>query len=245
MPGKASYASLAHIITHTTRIVTAKINNSLVSYNTIDDGRIASSLAEKGILDMIESRLNTKYPHIEIYRPPPRHWFDIRIGNIAINLKVTNGGCDNVFNKVGITRTLVGTNQDPNKKLSSFSDWYDYIRQHWKPNYLRNPFEEYHFLVIHKSSNCVLFKSILDINTYHSNPSNILQINWNHEFKYHEKTINTTEYLAKKIELLKCIQTSLIKENQRKRRFIDADIEEDLTSNIPIKKGKTVTSFSS
>lgn len=210
--------------------------NNLLEFKTSGDGRLVSAIMETAYLDKLEELLIKKDKSINIWRPPARHWFDIMINNIPINLKLTTGGTDNAFNKTAITYTLLdGITNDA--KIVGFSEWYEFIKANYNSAINRNPFKEYHYLVINKNNpSKVLFKSILDINTYRSNPSNILQIRWKHEFNHYTYVLKTAEsYQLKKLELLKCIQVSLVKEYKSKRSFIDANLDTDI---LQCRKGK-------
>jgi hypothetical protein len=202
----------------------------ITKFGSGEDGRLNSALMEKKYLDMLEEKLTRADARIVVQRPPARHWYDIMINNIPINLKLTSGGSDNAFNKTAITYTLLGcVNPDMSAINRGFSEWYEYIKTHHDPTSKRNPEKEYHYLVINKNTpSRVLFKSIIDINTYRSNPSNILQIKWKHEFNHYGYKVPTAEFHQKKLELMSCIQTSLIKEYNSKRRFIDAILDDDL-----------------
>jgi hypothetical protein len=201
------------------------------------DGRIVSAILEKSFLDILEDQLTTVDENIKIERPTIRHWYDIMIDKIPVNLKITVGGTDNAFNKTAITHTILGYECDKARQLG-FSDWYEYIRSNYDSTMIRDPYKEYHYLVINKHDpSKVIFKSILDVHSYKSNPSNVLQIHWNHEFEHDNSNSNsnsnsnittTIEYHNKKLELLKCIQTSLVKEYASKRNFIEAEIDSDL-----------------
>lgn len=188
------------------------------------DGRLNSAILEKPFLDILKLKLKLKYSNINIEIPPPRMWYDIKINNIPINLKITNGGTDNVFNKKAILYTLAKNEDFPN--ILNFTEWLNYIIKYSSNiEKIRDYFNEYHFLVIHKKTNNILFKSILDIINYKSNPSNILQVNWNAEFKLY--TVETTySNNIKILEILKIIQQSLINEYKTKKYFINFNIDE-------------------
>lgn len=223
----ATYESLRKLVL----LVAKKINLNYLSNAADCDGRLVSAIMEKKFLDKLEVGIHEVDKKIKIERPNIRHWYDIMIENIPINLKLTTGGTDNAFNKTAIAHTILGYEANHIHNLN-FSEWYDFIKNHYDPNMCRDPFKEYHYLVISKKDpNKVLFKSILDINTYKSNPSNILQIRWKHEFNHFTYNIgwtDNTRYQNKKLDLLKCIQTSLVKEYIGKRKFIEAHIDIDL-----------------
>ena len=208
------YQSLATII----KEECATIN---LSYSKEGDGRLVSAIAEKEYLDALESRLKARNSSILVERPKERHWYDVRINNIPINLKITSGGTDNDFNKTAIYYTLTG--QEFDKHNMNYNEWFSAICAAKKKT-LRNHETEYHYLVVDKATGKVLFKSILDIHSYKSNPCNILQINWKNEFNNLQHNIEDTKFLDKQKELLQAIQTSIRKSIESMKLFADTDI---------------------
>jgi hypothetical protein len=197
-----------------------KIN---LTYSKEGDGRITSAVKEKPYLDKLESGLKAKYPSFKIIRPKERFWYDIQINDIPINLKLTTGKTDNAFNKRSIVASV--SCSDPSiSQNTNFNKLYDALKSCVKTKE-RNPSTEYHYLAVHKNTGTILLKSILDIHSYKSNPSNILQINWNNEFK--NIMYSCGDFKAKTRELLKTIQTSLKKQFENSKKFIEADIDKD------------------
>jgi hypothetical protein len=197
-----------------------KIN---LTYSKGGDGRITSAVTEKPYLDKLESGLKAIYPSFTIVRPKERFWYDIEINSIPINLKLTTGKTDNAFNKRSIVASISCSGASITQN-TNFNTLYDALKKCEKANE-RNPFTEYHYLAVHKNTGTILLKSILDIHTYKSNPSNILQINWDNEFKHID--YECEDFKEKRKELLKTIQTSLKKQYENSKMFIEADIDKD------------------
>lgn len=194
-----------------------------ISYSAEGDGRITSAVKEKPYLDKLEEGLKSKYPSFKIERPKERYWYDIQINSIPINLKLTTGKTDDAFNKRSIVATIACG--DPTiSQNTNFNTLYDALKKCVKTD-TRKYETEYHYLAIHKKTGAILLKSILDIHSYKSNPSNILQINWDNEFK--QITYVCEDSKAKTRELLKTIQTSLKKQYENSKKFIEADIEKE------------------
>ena len=198
----------------------AKKTNMKFSVVDGEDGRLDSALKEKVYLKQFVKAL----PHgFEVQIPKVRYWYDIMINGIPVNLKLTTGKTDNAFNKKAVEATMscggkIGTNQN-----SSYNEFYLHLKHCAKNG--RNLPTEYHYLVVNKGTGEILFKPLLDIHTYKTNPSNIMQINWKNEFK--QITHRSTDFKAKIRELLKVIQTSLRQWYERSKVFIDADIDAD------------------
>jgi hypothetical protein len=90
------------------------------------DGRLESALKENEYLKQLKLIMNKDYPSILIDIPDPksRKWFDICISNIPINLKFTNGGTDNVFNKISLFFSIIGKEC---KNNMNYKEWYEIL----------------------------------------------------------------------------------------------------------------------
>ena len=143
------------------------------------------------------------------------------INSIPINLKLSSGGTDNAFNKIAIIYTITGA--DCSKRNMNYDEWFNIIKDSKKKD-TRNKQTEYHYLVVHKDTGQVLLKSILDIHTYKTNPCNILQINWNNEFKNIDSYIPDSRFKNKIQTLLKTVQASLKQYTNSMKEFCEVDI---------------------
>jgi len=196
----------------------AKIN---LSYSSEGDGRILSAVKEPEYLECLTKGLSTYYPEIEILQSKKRGWYDIRIGGLPINLKITSGGTDNAFNKTAILFTLSG--KEPKKNNMNYNQFLKAITANPIKNQ-RDRMTEYHYLVVNKQDGAVLFKSILDIHTYKTNPCNNLQINWTHEFAHIDVVTADTKYKDKLKSLLHAIQASVKQLITSMTEFAEADL---------------------
>ena len=79
-------------------------------------------------------------------------------------------------------------------------------------------------MFINKKDTNILVKSIIDIHTYKSNPSNILQINWQAEFNFIDYVTSDEEYITKITSLFITIQRSIKQSITNMIKFADADI---------------------
>ena len=181
--------------------------------NSKDDGRIDSAIKEPEFLNCLKTELLKIQPKLDIEISKKRAWYDIKINNIPINLKITSGGNDNANNKTAIIYTLTGQivdeSMNPNVMLEN-------IKKLTVKN-IRNKETEYHYLVYHKKTKKVLLKSILDIKKYNSNPCNELQIKWNYEFDNIDYVC--TDHQSKMLELLKTLQESYTKSINNMKDF--------------------------
>ncbi len=184
-----------------------------------EDGRLASALKESAYLGLLKERLVEKDCRHVIEIAPPRFWYDIMINGIAINLKLSSGGTDNAFNKVSIIYTITG-NINKNKNIN-FNQFWKAIESYDKER-AREPEKEYHYLVIDKQTGSVLLKSILDIQTYKSNPCNIMQINWNKELQNIEYRCESHHEKIK--DLLRTIQRAVRESIASMKELAEADL---------------------
>ena len=193
-----------------------------ILFGESEDGRITSAVKETEYLDKLEKGILSKNPDFKIDRPKARHWYDIRINDIPINLKLTTGGTDNAFNKVAIVFSISG--EEIKKKNMNYNTWFNYLKTMPKKQ-VRDKQTEYHYLVLNKNNGALLFKSILDIHSYKSNPCNDMQISWGQEFLQKDYKIDDEQYKEKIKELLKTVQKSVKQLIESMREFSDADID--------------------
>jgi hypothetical protein len=199
--------------------VCKKIN---ISYSIGGDGRIISAVKEKEYLDALVEGLKDEQPYTVCEISKDRHWYDIRINSIPINLKITKGGTDNAFNKVAFLYTLTGV--EVKKKNMNMNKWFEHVRT--TPHKTeRDRHTEYHYLVVDKDTGTVLLKSILDIHTYKSNPANIFQINWKKEFKNIDYVTPEDKYHSALLEMFGTVQKSIRQAIAGMDKFADADLK--------------------
>ena len=191
------------------------------------DGRIDSAMKEGPFLNQLRDVLLQSHPNWEIVISPPRAPCDIMVNTIRINLKLTDcKSCDNSVNKPSIYYSITGLSDYPYaSNWNTFLDRLVVAKNANKIKQQRHKPTEYHYLVKNKQTGAVLMKPIFDIRTYHSNPSNDLQINWKDEFAYSEYFVGDADYDAKVKSLLSCIQESVKKMIENTRRFAEADID--------------------
>lgn len=208
------------IYDHVIELIKDECKKISLKYDTGGDGRLTSAIKETEYLDLLTAGLKAADSRIVIERPKERAWFDIRIQGIPINLKISSGGSDNAFNKTAIVFTLTG--KELTKKNINFNKWYGEIKNSERKS-IRDKNTEYHYLVVDKETHKVLLKSILDIHTYKTNPCNIMQINWDNEFKHSEYSCE--DHTKKCQELLKTIQASLRQQIESMKEFCEANLE--------------------
>ncbi len=205
----------------TIKLIKEQCNNINMVFSKLGDGRLTSAIKEKEYLDKLSNILKFCDSNINIERPPLRHWYDIKINGIPINLKITTGGTDNAFSKTAISYCITGKEC---KKNLNFNEWYDTFNN-GNIKRIRDKTTEYHYLVIMKNTGDILLKSLLDIHSYKSNPSNILQINWNNEFLNSKYITDDCNYRRKILVLLETIQKSVKQSIETSNIFAYANLE--------------------
>lgn len=194
---------------------------------TGSDGRIDSAMKEGPFLSKLKDTLLKTHPLWNVVISPPRASCDIMINSIRINLKITEcKSSDNAMNKPSMYYSITGSTDYPYS--STWNEFLYKLKESSVNNQIKKVREratEYHYLVKNKETGEVLLKSIFDIHTYISNPSNTLQINWKNEFIHREYCINDEEYSDKVHSLLLCIQKSVKEMIARTNEFAEADID--------------------
>ena len=217
----SSYIATINMI----REVCGKIN---ITFSKEGDGRLTSAVKETEYLKLLEKGLKEIDPSIKFeHQPAHRHWWDLRVNGIPFDLKLTTGGRDNAINKKSILYTISGKEYSKNM---NFNDFIKNISSCQKKS-KRDTMTEYHYLVVNKNTGTILLKSMLDIHTFNTNPSNIIQINWKNEFKHIDYLTPDLDFNKKMKELLKLIQKSIKQKIKTIQDFANADIDTLFTEN--------------
>lgn len=192
--------------------------NILMTYPHDEDGRVTSAVKEAEYISKLEQCLDGKFS-FEI--PKKRSWYDCKIDGIPINVKITDQkGPDDAWCKHAAIFTWGG------KDINACTNWnfnkmWGYLNE-TKRIETRDPYTEYHYLAVYKETGEVLLKSIIDIHTYHSNPTNIMQIKWKDEWIHRDYVApNRSE---KMIELFKVVQSSALEKINSTKEFAYATI---------------------
>lgn len=190
------------------------------------DGRIQSATKEGPFLEAFKRELLRAHPTFQVEISPPRAACDLLVNGLRINLKLTDcKSADNSCNKPSLFFSITGDTNYPYS--STWNDFWQKLQEAktaGKVKLRRDPMTEYHYLVKNKQTDEVLFKSIFDIHTYRSNPSNDLQIHWGNEFAHKEYMTTEADYMNKVRELLTTIQRSVQQNIASTKNLADADI---------------------
>jgi hypothetical protein len=204
------------------------ITRSAATVAAAADGRIDSATKEGPFLEALQRQLLELHPTWTILISPPRASCDIMINGIRINLKLTDcKSADNSVNKPSIFYSITGQTSYPySSTWNEFRDRLLAAKEAGRIKRSRHRPTEYHYLVKNKLTGDVLLKSIFDIHTYVSNPSNDLQINWRNEFENVTYTVPDTDadYRQKVESLLRTLQQSVAEMIARTQQFAIADL---------------------
>lgn len=196
-------------------------SNIRINFNTTGDGRIEAAIKEEEYLQLFKARMVEAHPDIAVEIAPPRFWFDVRVGGIPINLKLTTLGTDNGMNKKAAYYSITGREDYPYS-----SNWNDF----WKRicdgprKEERVQMTEYHYLVVNKADGDFILKAMLDIQNFRPNACNDLQIDWKKEFKVRDVLTDDPDYDDAVKHLLRVVQTSVSMAHATSRSFLEADI---------------------
>jgi hypothetical protein len=205
-------------ITSAIRTVCSTIH---IEFSGGGDGRLSSATKEEEYLQIFKTKMAAAYPAISVEIAPARFWFDVRVGGIPINLKLTTLGTDNCMNKKAVYYSLTGREDYP--YASNWNDFWARILDGPRKD-MRVQKTEYHYLVVNKSNGDFLLKSMLDIQNFRPNACNDLQIDWKKEFKVREVLSDDDEYDQACKDLLETIQTSVRMAHSTSANFLNADI---------------------
>ena len=203
-----------------------RVSSLLKVTRTEMDGRIDSAMKETPFLEEMKRLLLETHPQWEVVISPPRASCDVMVNSIRINLKLTDcKSSDNSVNKPAIYYSITGDTSYPySSTWNEFLEHLSVAKTNQRIKKVRHMPTEYHYLVKNKVTGDVLLKSIFDIHTYVSNPSNDLQINWKNEFIHMGEYTTEENYSKKVLSLLTCIQKSARDMIERTYQFANADM---------------------
>jgi hypothetical protein len=185
------------------------------------DGRLSSATKEAEYFQVFKTKMTELHPDIAIEISKSRDWYDVRVGGIPINLKLTTLGTDNCMNKKAVYYSLTGREDYP--YASNWNEFWARIRDGPRKE-MRVQNTEYHYLVVNKANGDFILKSILDMQNFRPNASNHLQIAWKKEFKVRDVLSDDDEYDQVCKDLLETIQTSVRMAHSTSANFMNADI---------------------
>lgn len=168
-----------------TNIINYLKNRKIELSNDNEDGRINSSINEKTIINLIKEGFEKK-----VKIPSARYWYDIKINNEPVNIKITSGkSADNISSKKGLYYALTGSTKD------YMESWPKYL-ENLKKNICDNE-KDYYFIVVDKNNvNNIIFTSLKKIKNLRPNANNLpFQKKWFCEES--EDDEYGTEYLLK------------------------------------------------
>ena len=144
------------------------------------DGRINSVVDEKTIIDT----LIKEYGSENIVEPIVRHWFDVKIFDNPVNIKVSAfKTADNFSSKRALLYSLTNLSENEIEKVNT---WFDFQEKVKLGKSIDNN-RDYHCIVLNKQTNEVILQGLKTLTKLTPNGNNLLfQINW----KYNKEIIN-------------------------------------------------------
>ena len=224
-----SYSQMVAEIKQSATVAWKTISHQQTGNNT--DGRITSTMKEGPFLEALIQDLNSRHPDWKYEIPKARHWFDISINDLPINLKLTDcASSDNASNKRAFYYSICGAlhNYPASSNWNRFWQELTFAKQQQNGKSvktIRDPRTEYHYLVVNKKTGAILFKPIFDIKNYYPNPSNEFQIKWGDEFAAIDYYCAPTPeaYQQKIQQLLGTLQKSITEMIKNVQQFAIAD----------------------
>jgi len=192
-----------------------------IEFSAGGDGRLSSAVKEDEYLQIFKTKMLASHPDIVVEIAPARFWYDVRVGGIPVNLKLTTLGTDNCMNKKAVYYSL--TSKEDYPYASNWNDFWARIRDGPRKD-ARDQYTEYHYLVVNKANGDFILKSMLDIQNFRPNACNDLQIDWKKEFKVRDVLSDDDEYDQVCKDLLETIQTSVRMAHMTSKGFLEADI---------------------
>lgn len=138
-----------------------------------DDGRVNSIVDEEKVIDLMKK----VYGLNNVEEPPPRHWYDVKVKGVPVQIKSTEGGTDNFSSKKAILWALTDM---------SFEEIEDLTRLSWKrfENLLvsrkcLNNGRDYDIICVNKSTGKMTYMTLKTLSDLKSNGSNLpFQVPW-------------------------------------------------------------------
>jgi len=208
-----------------------------------EDGRVNSSLGEDTVIELLIS----EYGDLIESAPKARHWYDLKICGMPVNIKITTGkGADNVSSKKGLYYALTG--KDP----SGVSDSWETFLNELKNN-IKTTEKDYYFLVINKTDpSKVTHTSIKKIKNLTANANNLpFQKKWKFEGEDESESESGPEYIIKMLKesICRLDLNTLIKKNfpsdseikeykQTKKILLDAGCFDAVVESCPVISGQ-------
>ena len=175
-----------------------------------EDGRCISSFKEGEVLHTLGDYFASNYPTISYeIQPKPRWWWDMRIGGIPFNLKLTScSSADNAFNKTALYYSIIG--KEPSKGIRSYNDFWKLLKATtFKTERVKQT--EYHYLSVNKNTGDFLVRSLFDVEHIRGNPSNDLQIHWGKEFTIKDDEVKQLSHRERTEIIIRLLQVALQK----------------------------------
>lgn len=206
------------------RNLSEKLSRKLVlKHYSIRDGRQASAIQEKQVIETVE-----RYIHNDIIIPESsRNWFDFAVYDtlsgscIPVNIKITERKSrSNIHSSKGMVYTFSTLHHTKIPNRMSFNTMVELIDDNKQMK--RDMTHEYYYLFVDKSTNDVLIKSLCDLQCLHPNGSNWLQASMQKEMKY--KDVYTPDIDESYTRVRRALSKSLVKRIQKSYKLLKPEI---------------------
>lgn len=138
-----------------------------------DDGRVNSIDDEKKVINLMKEA----YGPNNVKEPPPRHWYDVLLKGVPVQIKSTEGGTDNFSSKKALLWALTDMSFKEIEDLKGLP-WKKFEELLVKRKCLNNN-RDYDIICINKSTGKMTYMTLKTLSVLKSNGSNLpFQVPW-------------------------------------------------------------------
>lgn len=139
-----------------------------------DDGRVNSIDDEKKVIN----RMKEVYGPNNVVEPPPRHWYDVLLKGVPIQIKSTKGGTDNFSSKKAMLWALTDMSFEDIEHLPEKMSWKKFEKLLVDHKCLNNN-RDYDIICVNKSTGKMTYMTLKTLSVLKSNGSNLpFQVPW-------------------------------------------------------------------
>lgn len=160
------------------------------------DGRLNSIKDEETLIDKIKQVAENSGGEFQVYEPPPRHWYDLKVNDIPIQIKSSSGQTDNWSSKKALLWALSDLSM---KEVDATLNRHKAIQEKLGSiSFLKNrDYRDMDILCIDKNTGKVHHKTLCSLSKLTSNGSNLpFQIPWKANLQSQPVTRNHREAFA-------------------------------------------------
>jgi len=158
-------------------VVSRLQERNIKASNHYEDGRVNSIEDEETIIAMLKEICGEG----NVQEPPLRHWYDVKIYDIPVQIKSSSGGSDNFSSKKSIAYAFTNLTESEVDGMSNrWQDFDEMVANRRDDNNNR----DYDIIVLDKKEGKVYHRTLKTLSVLTCNGSNLpFQINWSQNLK--------------------------------------------------------------